>query len=134
MSAWLWIPLLVFAAGIGIYANRASYAYLRGRGPDRQRWQRLYPGELPCVLATLEAIRDCFGLRADDVYRLDPSDRLYDIYSAADRLQGVDALEFESLAQKLVDDFGVPEERAYQQLGSATVEQVLSWTRSAQNT
>jgi hypothetical protein len=134
MSAWLWVPLLVFAAGVGIYANRASYAYLRRREPDRQRWQRLYPGEVPRVLATLEAIRDCFGLRADDVYRLEPGDRLYDIYSAAYRLHGIDALEFESLAQKLVDDLGVSEERASQQLGSATVEQVLLWTRSTQNT
>ncbi len=133
MSALLWLPLLVFCIAVGIYANRASYAYLRGRTPERERWLRLYPQELPRVLATLDAIRECFGLRRDDVYRLQPSDRLYDIYPAAYRLQGIDACEFESLAQKLVDGFAVPEERV-QQLGSATVEDVLSWTREHQNT
>jgi hypothetical protein len=133
MPPWIWIPFLAFAVGIGVYATRSSRSFLRRRAPDQDRWRRLYPHELPRALATLEAICHSFGLRPDDVYRLEPTDRLYDIYAAAYRLQGVDALEFESLAQKLIDDFGIPEERA-QQLGSATVEQVLSWTSSHAHT
>lgn len=133
MSAWLWIPLIAFAVGIGLYANRASYTFLRGRTPDRQRWQRLHPDDLSRVLGVLEAIRECFGLRRDDIYRMQPADRLYDIYSGAYRLQGIDALEFESLAQKLIDEFGVSEQQT-ERLGSATIADVLDWTRGHAHT
>ena len=133
MSLWIWLPIVLVVGGIAAYAVRPSHAYLRHRTPDRERWQRLYPDGDPNVMTTLKVIGESFGLRPDDIYRLEPDDRLYDIYSAAYRLQGVDALEFESLAQTLVDRFGISEDRIAQ-LGSATVSDVLAWTHSALQT
>jgi len=79
--------------------HRPSRQHLLGREADQDRWVRLYQGEdLPVVQEALAAVASAFLLRADDVARLLPEDRLMDIYRAAypDR-DTPDALEFEML-------------------------------------
>src|SRR5512144_2931698 len=88
--SWVrWLSLATMAALVGStsYSSyRPGYEYLRDRRVDRGHWSRVFSAEqLPLVLDVLDSVRDAFALRKDDIGRLQPADRLLDIYRAAYR-------------------------------------------------
>ena len=97
------------------------------RAPDEERWGQLYPPEdVGFVREVLHAIREAFLLRDGDEARLEPTDRLIDIYGAAYPLRGgPDALEFEILSWELHRRFSVSEE-ALTNLTDMTVKDVIA--------
>jgi len=124
---WLSLGILAVAVAWSSYSSyRPSYEYLRDRPVDRGRWSRAFSAEhMPLVLDVLGDIRDSLALRKDDVDRLRPTDRLFDIYRAANPSQWQpDALEFETLWRDLLDRFHVPESEL-QTLTGWTVGQVI---------
>ena len=121
-------PALSAALGLALayHVLLPSYALLRKRAADPERWSRLYPPEqLPVVMRALEAISYSFLLRQGDVYRLEPSDRLMAIYRASYPVLWADSLEFESLMLELSENFAVPESELAT-LSEATVADVIA--------
>jgi hypothetical protein len=129
------IGILIVIAAVWISSRfwTPPYALLSDRVPAPDRWQKLYPPEQqPRVLAVLDCLCDSFLLRSDDRFRLQPSDRLRDLYAAAYPNGGADTLEFEHLRLALTEEFRVPEQRM-ELLLDATVSDVLSWCLSQSN-
>ena len=134
----IWIHTPIAALAIGLVAAvllwltwRPSRQYVRKRDADATRWQRLYSGEdYPAVEEALLAITSAFLLRPQDVGRLEPSDKLMDIYRAAYPAKGTpDALEFETLWKDLRKRPGVSEAELAS-LPSMTVGDVVEmWRR-----
>lgn len=78
----------------------------------------------------LGTITSAFGLQTEDAGRLDPRDRLIDIYRAAYPVEGwADALEFETLWKEMHEHLGVPEAEL-RDLTSMTVGEVVEVWRS----
>jgi hypothetical protein len=128
----LLLSLGAITFGVLMYLRTPPWAYLRGRTADRHRWERLYaPTDLPVVMETLDLVCASFLLRSEDRYRLQPSDRLLDIYQASYPKRGADTLEFESLARDLTTHYQLSEHFVVKRLSEATVGTVIHWCLDA---
>lgn len=106
----LWFLSIAIAGVVAWFLRPRRDALFRGRISDLSWWENLYsPSEMPTVMATLQTLRDAFLLRECDIYRLQPADRLIDLYRAIYPHGGADSMEFEELSLLLARGHGVLE-------------------------
>lgn len=91
-----------------MFAEDYDAGFLRRRYDHRRLWRNAFKtDDLDRVDSMLIAICDEFGLPAQSRYRLRPSDDLWRIYKEKN-WYGVDDMEFEFLAMRLEEQFGIP--------------------------
>jgi len=114
MQYYIMVIVCVCAALVVFVAHYRSFQPYLSRNCQGFGWRRAFPdASADNIRSFLNVFGTAFGFRKRHLLKFAPTDGLMQIHSANNPFQGVDALEFESLAVELESHYGFALENAW---------------------
>ena len=128
MFAWWFFGFLGFLGLVFVWLTSKPNAYIKDRKPNPKWWQTHFPErDWPITQSVMEAFGDSFLLGPTGLDKLQPSDRLSDIYRTSHPAWIIgEAMEFESLSLFLSEKLQFSEKDIVEVVSKGSILDILN--------